>query len=82
MAILAPLMFSMWPSLYPSTSSFSSMTWPPTICPGGEGTSLIIEREVTDLPDPDSPTIPKVSPLWRLKLTPSTALTTPHRVKK
>ena len=35
---------------------------PRGISPGGSGISRMIERAVTDLPDPDSPTSPKVSP--------------------
>ena len=34
------------------------------------------------LPEPDSPTMPSVSPGATEKVTPSTALTTPRRVKK
>ncbi len=34
------------------------------------------------LPQPDSPTIPRVSPSRMKKLTPSTALVTPLRLKK
>ncbi len=37
----------------------------------------ISERVVTDLPDPDSPTIAKVSPLRKSKLTSRMALTSP-----
>src|SRR5215510_12723967 len=44
--------------------------------------SRMIERFVTDLPDPDSPTMPSVSPRSRSKLTPLTALTTPSSPKK
>ena len=33
------------------------------------------DKEVTDLPDPDSPTIPIVSPLFNTKLTSFTAFT-------
>src|SRR5260370_41496640 len=39
-------------------------------------------RAVTDLPQPDSPTMHRVVPRGMLKLTPSTALTTPSCVKK
>src|SRR6266508_1644967 len=39
-------------------------------------------RQVTLLPDPDSPTIPSVFPFSMLKLTPSTALTIPSSVWK
>src|SRR5215475_4066080 len=38
--------------------------------------SLRIQRPIVDLPHPDSPTNPKVSPLLMLKLTSSTAFTT------
>ena len=41
------------------------------------GVSPIAVRHVTLLPDPDSPTIPNVSPRCTLKETPSTAFTTP-----
>ena len=37
---------------------------------------------VTDLPEPDSPTRPMVSPRCTVKLTPSTALHVPQRVRK
>ena len=81
----------MIPILLPRTSSISlseswrmsrpsRLTCPPTMRPGGEGTRRISERTVTDLPQPDSPTIPRVSPRRRSKLTPSTAFTVPQRV--
>jgi len=54
---------------------------PPTILPGG-GTRRIIERAVTLFPQPDSPTIPSVSPFLREKETSLTALTGPSEVKK
>ena len=38
--------------------------------------------DVTDLPEPDSPTMPRVLPFSRLKVRPSTALTTPSSVGK
>ena len=41
----------------------------------------MIERAVTLLPEPDSPTMPSVSPAATVKLTPSTARTTPSSVK-
>ena len=44
--------------------------------PGGLGTSRMIDSDVTDLPQPDSPTMPSVSPGARVKLTPSTAANT------
>jgi hypothetical protein len=42
----------------------------------------MIERERTVLPEPDSPTIPRVLPRSRLKLTRSTARTMPRSVRK
>ena len=48
---------------------------PPLILPGGLGISLIAESEVTDFPEPDSPTIPTVSPLFKVKLILFTAFT-------
>ena len=63
-------------------SSPSRMTCPPTMWPGGEGITRIIDSAVTDLPQPDSPTIPSVSPRLSEKLTPSTAFVVPHRVTK
>ena len=51
------------------------MISPPVISPGGFGIKRIAEREVTDLPEPDSPTIPIVSPLLSVKLIPFTAFT-------
>jgi hypothetical protein len=53
------------------------MTLPPSIRPGGDWIRRRIERLVTDLPEPDSPTRPRVSPLWSSKETLSTALTVP-----
>src|SRR6266404_4174564 len=58
------------------------MTDPETIFPGGTGTSRISERLATVLPEPDSPTIPTVSPCLTSKLIPSTALTVPSSVSK
>ena len=43
--------------------------------PGGFGINRRMESEVTDLPLPDSPTIPTVSRSDRVKLTSSTART-------
>ncbi len=42
----------------------------------------MIESAVTDLPQPDSPTIPSVLPTSTSNETPSTAWTAPSRVKK
>ena len=41
-----------------------------------------IRRHILDFPDPDSPTIPSVSPSKRLKEIPSTALTISFLEKK
>src|SRR5918996_5892653 len=48
------------------------------------GRSRTMEWHVVVLPQPDSPTRPSVSPSLRVKLTPSTALTTrvPRKLKK
>ena len=40
----------------------------------------MIACAVTDLPQPDSPRMPRVSPSRRVKLTPCTAWATPSRV--
>ena len=53
---------------------------PPTIRPPGSGTRRRIDRQVMDFPEPDSPTIPSVSPRRTENVAPSTALTTPRRV--
>ena len=78
-----------WPRTSSSSRSLSvvrsrpsKMTSPPTIFAGGFGISPMIDSAVTDLPQPDSPTIPSVLPLSTANETPSTALTTPSRVKK
>src|SRR5258706_1159434 len=60
-----------------SRSLPSNSTSPPTMRPGGCGTSPMIESAVTLLPQPDSPTMPSVRPRSRRKLTPSTARTSP-----
>src|SRR5438132_11620057 len=39
------------------------------------GCSWVMSRPRVDFPQPDSPTRPRVSPVWISKLTPSTALT-------
>src|SRR5712691_2468373 len=56
-------------------------TRPPAIRPGG-CTSRMIDKAVTDLPLPDSPTSPSVSPAPISKLTSSTAATGPRVVSK
>ena len=59
----------------------SSRIEPATMRPGGSGISRISESAVMLLPQPDSPTIARVSPAATSKSTPSTALTMPWRVK-
>jgi hypothetical protein len=49
---------------------------------GGFGSSPSSAKFVTDFPEPDSPTIPSVSPARSTKETPSTARTTPRCVSK
>ncbi|MGY3081048.1 hypothetical protein ACVWZZ_007456 [Bradyrhizobium sp. LM6.10] len=44
------------------------------------GSSPISDSAVTDLPQPDSPTNPSVSPRFRTKLTPRTACAGPRLV--
>ena len=46
------------------------------------GLRPMIERQVTLLPQPDSPTIPRVFPFSTWNETPSTALTIPSSVRK
>ena len=53
---------------------------PAAIQPGGLIRPMT-ERNVADLPEPDSPTMPRHSPEASSKSTPSTALTTPCRVR-
>src|SRR5438105_4800620 len=63
------------------TSRPSNLISPATIRLGSSR-RRIRESAVTLLPDPDSPTMPSVSPAATEKLTPSTARTTPASVKK
>ncbi len=42
----------------------SKMMLPPTIRPGGSGMRRMIESALTLLPQPLSPTRPRVSPFW------------------
>ena len=57
----------------------SNMTSPASIPPGG-ATRRMIDRDVTLLPQPDSPTRPRISPRSTEKSMPSTARTAPSRV--
>src|SRR5262245_51995988 len=82
MAMALPRTRRIWDGVLSSRFSPSSSTRPPTMRPAGSGTSRTRDRHVTDLPEPDSPTSARVSPAPTAKLTPSTALMTPRRVKK
>jgi hypothetical protein len=55
---------------------------PETISPAGAGMSPMMDRAVTLLPQPDSPTTASTSPGRTSKLTPSTAWTVPTSVWK
>src|SRR5580698_3727493 len=68
-----------------SGSCSKSLPWKqtePAILPGGSGISRISDIAVTDLPQPDSPTIASVSPSLTWKETPSTARLMPSGVRK
>src|SRR6185436_2959040 len=69
-------------SLFSRRFSPSSRMAPLTMRAAGRGTSRRSDSAVMVFPQPDSPTMPSVSPSRREKLTPSTALTTPLRVKQ
>ena len=58
----------------------SKVTLPSTTRPGWS-TRPMTDRNVTLLPEPDSPTRPSTSPFCTVRSTPSTALTTPSAVK-
>ena len=73
-------MFFMTLSLAPTSSVPLYFMEPETIFPVG-ARMFIIEYAVTDLPEPDSPTIPKTFPLSRKNETPLTAFTSPASVK-
>ncbi len=53
---------------------------PASMRPAGLGNRPMMDRLVTDLPEPDSPTIASVSPRARSKVTPSTDLAMPSRL--
>src|ERR1700682_1930545 len=67
-------------SFFWTTSWSLKMIRPDTIRPGS-GTSRRMEKAVIVFPEPDSPTMPTVSPRETLKLMPSTAWTIPREVK-
>ena len=51
-----------------------------SIFPGGSGINLFMDKDVTDFPDPDSPTIPSTSPFKISKEILFTAFATPASV--
>src|SRR5579885_2640804 len=63
-------------------STPSNRISPPAIRPGGRGIRPMIESAVTLLPQPDSPTMPRVRPVSSEKLTPSTAWNSPPSASK
>src|SRR5581483_9168061 len=82
MAILLPRMSRMPASSSLKRSRPSKITSPFSIRPGGEGIRRMIERAVTLLPEPDSPTSATVSPASMSKDTSSTAVSRPRSVLK
>ena len=62
------------------TSSPRNRTHPPVIRPA-RSSSRMIANDVTDFPDPLSPTIPSVPPASSTRLIPCSASTTPCRVR-
>jgi hypothetical protein len=81
MAISSPRTARISPSESESRSRPSNSTEPDVMRPGGDGTSRITPNDVTVLPDPDSPTIPIISPARTLKLTLSTTVAGPSSVR-
>ena len=75
MPIPFPRIFDISLSVLPNNSSPAYFTDPVTFayC----GSNPMIAMEVTDFPEPDSPTMPRVRPGYRSKLTPRTAATEP-----
>ena len=79
MAISSPHSSRYCESLRPEISVPSKNTCPERIVVE-RGSRPMIDRDSTDLPEPDSPTMPSVLPRSRLKETPLTALRTPRSV--
>ena len=82
MATFSPRIFFISRLLSLRMSTPSSSMLPPTVLPGGDCTRRMIESAICDLPQPDSPTMPSVSPLLSVKETSSRAYTVPSSVKK
>ena len=81
MAISSPRTSRISRSESGSRSRPSNITVPETMRPGGDGTSRITASDVTVLPEPDSPTMPSISPGRTLKLTLSTTVAGPASVR-
>src|SRR5262245_22007047 len=79
MAMRLPRSVRISSSLRPTRSRPLNRILPPAIRPGGS-TRPRTEKPVTDLPEPDSPTRPRMRPLSTVNETPSTALSVPARV--
>ena len=77
MAIRRPLMARRSAGLAFSRSRPSNRISPLTISPGGQSIRFMIAEADTDLPEPDSPRIARVSPRSRCQPTPLTASTLP-----
>src|SRR3954471_1898519 len=82
MAMRLPRIARIAPSSRVSRSVPSKCTEPRTVRGSRGGKSRMIESAVTLLPQPDSPTMPSVSPGETSNDTPSTARVTPSSVKK
>src|SRR4051794_40788327 len=82
MAMRLPRIARIAPSSRVSRSVPSKCTEPRTVRPSRGGKRRMIESAVTLLPQPDSPTMPSVSPGETSNDTPSTARVTPSSVKK
>ncbi len=76
MAIFCPRSLRISRSRMLTTSRPRYRICPPVILPGGR-TSFRMDSPRVDLPHPDSPTRPRASPLYRVRLTSSTAPTVP-----
>ena len=63
-------------------SSPKKLIVPFLILPVSPWNNFVIAFVVTDLPEPDSPTIANVSPLFKKKSTPLTACTSPAVISK
>ena len=77
-----PRMLRISRSLLSSRFSPCRRMVPCTMRATGRGTSRSSDSAVMVLPQPDSPTMPSASPCRSEKLTPSTAFTTPQRLKQ